>query len=272
MEILSWNIQAAKGVDDVVSVERIVADIKAFSNADVICLQEVLNTPAIRQSDEIARHFPGHSAFFGAAIDRRYENGRLQFGNMLLSTLPVAQLINHKLPQPAEPQVKHMPRQAIEALLEHNNDLLRLTTTHLDYFASHQRTAQVDYLAQHHSESCNRFRQPSPAGGEMQFLQLAETASAIYCGDFNLTVDSNDYSAMLNEHGEDPLLDCWKVVHGTEPHDATCGIFDHVQWKEGPHCRDFFFATPNVAATLSAMEVNTQTAASDHQPLKIVVD
>jgi endonuclease/exonuclease/phosphatase family metal-dependent hydrolase len=270
LEILSWNIQAAKGVDETTSVERIAKEIKAFSDADVICLQEVLCTPQGNQVNELAGYFPQHTPVFGAAIDRLCNDGRLQFGNMILSRLPIMQLTHHKLPQPAEPQVKHMPRQAIEVLVPFNNDLLRITTLHLDYFATRQRTAQVKYLAQHHSECCSRHQQPSPQGGEGQFLQLAETNHAIYCGDFNLTVDSGDYQTLTNN--TDALIDCWRQAHGHTPHDPTCGIFDHVQWPEGAHCRDFFFASPGIAETLQAIEVNTQTAASDHQPLKIVIE
>lgn len=269
LEILSWNIQAAKGVDATVSVERIVSDIKAFSDADVICLQEVLCTSQSNQADEIARYFPHHTPVFGAAIDRQDNNTRLQFGNLILCRLPIEQITQHKLPQPAVPHVKHMPRQAIEIVLPYNKGQLRVVTTHLEYFATRQRAAQVQYLAQHHSESCSRFHQPSPQGGEGQFLQLTETASAVYCGDFNLTVDSSDYQTLVNN--PDPLHDCWRQARGSTPHDPTCGIFDHVQWPEGPHCRDYFFATPDVANALTAIEVNTQTEASDHQPLKIVI-
>ena len=269
MEILSWNIQAAKGVDETVSTDRIAQEIKLFSDADVICLQEVLCTSQSNQPYDFAKHFPEHTPVFGAAVNRKYGSDRLQFGNMILSRLPILQLTQHKLPQPPAPEVKHMPRQAIEVVLEHNNELLRVVTTHLDYFATQQRAAQVKYLAAHHSECCSRHRSPSPSGGDEQFLQLSETASSIYCGDFNLTVDSDDYHTMLNTQGEDRLVDCWRQQFGSTPHDATCGIFDHVQWPEGAHCRDFFFATANVASRLSGMEVNTQTAASDHQPLKI---
>ena len=269
MEILSWNIQAAKGVDEVISTDRIATEIKTFSDADVICLQEVLCTPQDNQPADFARHFPEHTPVFGPAVDRRYGSDRLQFGNMVLSRLPILQLTQHKLPQPPAPEVKHMPRQAIDVVLEHNNELLRVVTTHLDYFAIQQRAAQVKYLAAYHSECCNRFRSPSPSGGEEQFLQLSETASSIYCGDFNLTVDSDDYQTMLNETDRDNLLDCWRHAHSDTPHDATCGIFDHVQWPEGAHCRDFFFATADIANRLTGMQVNTETPASDHQPLKI---
>ena len=279
MEILSWNIQAAKGVDNVVSTKRIADHIRAFSKPDVICLQEVMRTPEQDQFAELGAEFPDFECVFGAAINRLYPSGRLEFGNMLLSRLPILQITQHKLPQPAEPEQKHMPRQAIEVVLVNNNEFLRVTTMHLDYFAAKQRTAQVKYLAEHHQECIARNQSPSPEGGEEQFASLAETSRSIYCGDFNLTVDSDDYQTMTGRvagsetSNEKPaLLDCWRHVHGNKPHDPTCGIFDRVQWQEGPHCRDFFFASPDVAEHVSSMSVDTSTAASDHQPLKITID
>lgn len=279
MEILSWNIQAAKGVDEVLNTTRIADDIRAFSNPQVICLQEVMRTPEQDQFEELGREFPDFECIFGAAINRLYPSGRLEFGNMLLSTLPILQVIQHKLPQPAEPEHKHMPRQAIEVILINNNEFLRVTTTHLDFFAAKQRSAQVNYLAEHHLECMARSRSPSPEGGEEQFASHPETSRSIYCGDFNLTVDSDDYQTMTGSSGgsgtdieKTALVDCWRQIHGDKPHEPTCGIFDHVQWKEGPHCRDFFFASPDVVEHVSSISVETETAASDHQPLKITID
>ena len=279
MEILSWNIQAAKGVDNVVSTRRIADHIRAFSKPDVICLQEVMRTPEQDQFEELGAEFPDFQCVFGAAINRLYPSGRLEFGNMLLSRLPILQITQHKLPQPAEPEQRHMPRQAIEVVLVNNNEFLRVTTMHLDYFAAKQRTAQVKYLAEHHQECIARNQSPSPEGGEEQFASLAETSRSIYCGDFNLTVDSDDYQTMTGRvagsetnNGNPALVDCWRQVHGNKPHDPTCGIFDRVQWQEGPHCRDFFFASPDVAEHVSSISVESSTAASDHQPLKITID
>ncbi len=271
MEILSWNIQAAKGVDEVISTERIANDIKQFADADVICLQEVMCTPASNQVAEFTALFNGYTPVFGAAIDRLYPGGRLQFGNMILTRLPLLQIFLHKLPQPAEPDCKYMPRQAVEVVVQADDELLRVTTLHLEYFAAGQRAAQVNYLVNHHAECLDRFRHPSPEPGQEQFEPLAQTSRNIYCGDFNLTVDSPDYRTMVQEGNNDGLVDCWRQVHQQASHDPTCGIYDRVQWEEGPHCRDFFFASPDVAPSLKEFSVNQKTAASDHQPFKIAL-
>lgn len=270
MNIVSWNTQAAKGVDEKTSVHRIADVIKKMADADVICLQEILCTADENQVDEFCNHFPDHTPFFGSALDRLDGAGRLKFGNLILSRLPVLQAIFHKLPQPAEPEHKHMPRQAIELLINDGNpeNSLRVTTTHLEYFAQKQRHAQVNYLVEHYRESCDRAANPSPIGGVQQFAGTPESNRCIYIGDFNLTVDSHNYQLLTETAG---LIDCWVQAHPGKPHDPTCGIFDRVQWQEGPHCRDFCLASPNVAGTVTDMKVDVETAASDHQPYLITL-
>ncbi len=274
IDILSWNIQAAKGVDDVTSVDRIASDIKQLSDADVICLQEVLVTSNVDQLSTLTQHFPEHTPVFGAAIDRLDTIGRLKFGNLILCRLPLLAINQHKLPQPAEPSAKHMPRQAIEVLVSYKDSPLRIVTTHLEYFAEKQRSAQVAYLAAHHVQCLERQRNPSPHGGEAQFASIPETADSIYCGDFNINVDSSDYALIANipDKPTTPLVDCWRHLHPSEPHTPTCGIYDHKQWQDGPHCRDFFFASTALANRVKKITVDTHTAASDHQPLAITID
>lgn len=269
MDIVSWNIQYATGVDELTSPVRITNDIQAFTDADIICLQEVLCTSECDQVAEIAGFFPQHEAYFGAAINRLAEQGRLQFGNLILSRLPVLQVVLHKLPQPAKPESKHMPRQAIEMIVNYKGETLRIVTTHLDYFAEKQRSAQVRYLTDHFKETINRYYHPSPDGGSAQFQSIPETLKTVYTGDFNLTVDSDDYKVMTEQGPTSKLLDCWRLVHGEEPHAPTCGIFDHVQWQEGAHCRDFFFVSQELSSEVTHIEVQTETAASDHQPIKL---
>ena len=71
------------------------------------------------------------------------------------------------------------------------------------------------------------------------------------------------------DDGTPTILDAWRLLQGARPHDPTCGIFDREQWKEGPHCRDFFFVTEDLAERVSELEVNLTSAASDHQPLRL---
>lgn len=291
MKIISWNIQAAKGVDEVVSIDRIARVIKELGDADVICCQEVLNCEVngveSNQVQALAAQFPDYQMYFGAAIDRlqntdlnnvadmvQLNAARLQFGNVVLSRLPILHQSMHRLPQPAEAGIPCMPRQAIELVvpLEPDGPLCRIVTTHLDYFAAQQRSAQVRYLHHLNQESCERAKYPGAQGGEMQFAALPETNLSVYCGDFNMGVDSEDYQLLTSGASDDSvLMDCWRLANPDKPHDPTCGIFDRVQWKEGAHCRDFFFASAALASWVVAVDVNTETNASDHQPLMLTL-
>ncbi len=164
-----------------------------------------------------------------------------------------------------------MPRQAMEIILQSHHGPLRLVNTHLEYFAAGQRAAQVRYLAQHYQECVQRSKHPSPAGGQEQFESIPETAFSIYTGDFNLTADTEDYKHFTTDEEGSALIDCWRLLHGDTPHDPTCGIFDRVQWQEGPHCRDFFFVSPELSTRVTHMVVQKDTAASDHQPIKLTI-
>ncbi|MBX2881567.1 MAG: endonuclease/exonuclease/phosphatase family protein [Granulosicoccus sp.] len=280
INLLSWNIQAAKGVDGVTSVDRIARIITQMGCADVICLQEVLVTAASDQVQQFAALFPDHTPVFGAAIDRLDKHGRLQFGNLVLSRLPMLQIVHHKLPQPAAPSVKHMPRQAIEVIVANGDKPLRIVTTHLDFFSEEQRRLQLAYLLAHHRESQDRYQCPSPISGEAQFAPLPETQDSVYCGDFNLAVESSEYGVIVADptvsNAENSrsysLLDCWRYLHPDKPHAPTCGIFDSDQWPEGAHCRDYFFASSSVASCIKNFQVDVDTDASDHQPLSISLD
>ena len=93
----------------------------------------------------------------------------------------------------------------------------------------------------------------------------------MFCGDFNMLRDSEEYRRLLTPLAAEarPFHDAWELVHPDLPHDPTCGIHDHDQWPEGPHCRDFFFVAGDCVTAVSSMRVNTKTDASDHQPLII---
>ena len=41
MKLITWNVQWFCGLDDVVSVERVVGEARAMADFDVLCLQEV---------------------------------------------------------------------------------------------------------------------------------------------------------------------------------------------------------------------------------------
>ena len=105
------------------------------------------------------------------------------------------------------------------------------------------------------------------------FAQAPLPVSSVICGDFNLLPGSPEYLEMvgLSEEESPEIEDAWPLVHGTRLHDPTCGLFDREHWAEGPHCRDFFFVTADLATHVQTVEVNLTSAASDHQPLRLIL-
>ncbi|MEM7223257.1 MAG: endonuclease/exonuclease/phosphatase family protein [Pseudomonadota bacterium] len=282
MEILSWNIQAGLGCDGKLDLARIAGDIKAFGDPDVICLQEVARhceeldgTSSADQAVTLAMLFPDHEPVYGAGFDQvgRAPDRRRQFGNLLLSRLPLLQVFHHILPNPTDPGVARMSRVAVEVVVEGDVGPLRLITTHLAYHSTLQRLAQVRRLRALTAEVAGALREPSLDRPGTPFAQASHPASSVFCGDFNLVPGSPEYDEMLApfDDGTPAILDAWSVIHGEKPHDPTCGIFDREHWTEGPHCRDFFFITEDLALRAKALEVNLTSAASDHQPLRLVL-
>jgi endonuclease/exonuclease/phosphatase family metal-dependent hydrolase len=270
--ILTWNIQCGLGCDGVVDLARIARVVKAMGEADVICMQEVArNDPAIAggadQAAELEALFSGYEMFFGSALDRYSSNNkRREFGNLLLSRLPVLQVFRHLLPKPAEGGIKHMQRQAIEAVVETRGGRLRVVTTHLEYYSAAHRAAQIERLHALQAEVAdNEARPPKPAASPYDLVP--RPASLVLCGDLNLLPDDAQYRRLF----QPPFLDGWRFFRKNEPDPPTTGLFDRKQWAMGGHCRDYFAVTGEVARRISALEVDLATDASDHQPLRLVL-
>ena len=284
--ILSWNIQAGRGVDGRVDLSRIARTIHALADADVLCLQEVESRgsggPVGDAADvgedqfETFRHlFPGYAGVIGAGVERAEMDAAsiYRFGNLVLSRLPILSVFRHLLPQPATPGARHMPRQATEVTVRSSGGPLRVVTTHLEYHSSVQRRAQVARLRELHAEAAEQALHPGLAEDIGPYARIARPPSAVLCGDFNMESDSEEYAALLAPfEGDVPnLVDAWPALYPGRPHDPTCGVFDHRQWPAGAHCRDFFFVTEGLQSRLRSLRVALRTDASDHQPVVLVL-
>ena len=279
MKLVTWNIQWCLGCDDRVDPPRIVDDARAFADFDVLCLQEVsCNFPALKGSSGedqftlIAGLLPGYAAVRGIAVDTAGPDGtRRTFGNMILSRLPVSQVLRLQLPWPVDPAVPSMPRLLLETVVEAPFGLLRVMTTHLEYYSARQRAAQVEALRARHAEACAH----ALGGGvrdESQgpFHSQPQTVSAILTGDFNLR-PSDPLHARLTaefEGGVPALDDVWQQLHPSLEQPPTLGVHDHEQWPEAFAC-DFICATRDLRSRLRAVAVDGRTQASDHQPMMV---
>ena len=280
ISISTWNIQCGLGCDGRVDLERIAVVLRNLGDADVICLQEVARfMPDLDQGaadDQVmvlARLFPDHEPIFGPAMNLAGQGAgqRRQFGNLILSRLPVIQSFAYPLPQLADPAARHMPRQMTEVVIRHGDRSLRILTTHLEYHSKAQRCEQVAAIRHLHRQICANARNPGIDPGTGLYAISARPKSLIVCGDFNFSATSPEYNQMLSPIDENtpPLIDAWTGHHEQKLHAPTCGIYDHKTWPEGPHCRDFFFVSNDVSDCIVDIRVDLTTNASDHQPLRL---
>lgn len=274
--LLSWNIQYGKGCDGRIDLQRIAKVARSRGSVDVLCLQEVAINYAemgggdtVDQVTELTALFPGYTPIFGPAVDAPGPKGtRRQFGNLVLSRLPVLDAATHLLPRPAEPDVLHMPRAALFCLIGTPGKPLRVATTHLEFHSERQRMAQVGRLRTLYAEGfANEVLAPAPGPGA--YAVLPSSRGLALCGDFNFELASAPYGAMQAPLGQGApgLVDAWAEKYGERAHDPTCGIHDRQQWKQGAHARDFWFLSADLAPAIRSVEVDTETDASDHQPV-----
>ncbi|MBO1903837.1 endonuclease/exonuclease/phosphatase family protein [Microvirga sp. 3-52] len=278
LRIITWNIQWGLGIDGTVDLRRIVDEAHAFAEFDVLCLQEVSDnftdlkgSRGLNQFAELARLLPGYTAVEGVALDvPDGAGGRRRFGNMILSRLPVAQVLRYTLPWEAA-STRNMPRLMLEAVVETPSGPVRVMTTHLEYSAGRLRKAQVEGIREAHRTACERVVTPREDGPGTYAL-FPTSPSAILTGDFNMRPDdpvkrriSEPFSRQVPA-----LLDAWQVAHGGSPHPTSFCLFE--QSNGPPHCCDFMFVTEDLASKVGRIDYNQATQASDHQPVLLELD
>ena len=281
MQVLTWNIQFGKGVDGRVDLERIARKSLAMGRAappEVICYQEVARGypeldggAGADQPDILAAALPGYRPLYRAAVDRP-EDGR-GFGNMVLSRRPVHDAALHLLPEPPAPGRKTMRRLAFEVTLAAPWGPLTAVATHLAYHDEGQRAAQAGCLRAIYAEAAAQRRRPGAAVPDGPFRPAPASDNWLICGDFNFLPDAPPYAALTARFDDatPALADAWRIAHGDRPHAHTCGVHDHVQWPEGPHCRDYFFVSPALGERVVELVVDPDCDASDHQPVLLVL-
>ena len=222
------------------------------------------------------KFFPEYESFFGAAHDRSggVNGGRRQFGNLVLTRNSPVQVLHHLLPSPADPKVKFMSRQTTELVIPTSSGAIRVMNTHLEFFSEKQQLSQVQRIRELHEEACNQFSEPGLDLPNTPFERVDRPEKMVICGDFNITPDSICYPRMTAAFPDKipDLFDAWNVVNSHRNRSPTCGVFDHNQWKNGPHCRDYFFLSENLIQQIQEVSVNTKTNASDHQPICLILE
>jgi endonuclease/exonuclease/phosphatase family metal-dependent hydrolase len=269
VRLISWNIQWCRGMDGRVDPGRIARAAQDLADPDVCCFQEVaVNYPDLDAAHDqpalLSAAFPGYSVHFAAAVDTHDgKGGRKQFGNLILSRLPVRQVFRHTLPWPPEAGVPSMPRVALEAVIEAPWGLVSVVTTHLEFYSQAQRAAQVERLCELEAEAVAHSTAMSVAKPKDSgpFTPFARPASSMLTGDLNMKPEDPLVARLLGVWS-----DAWTVLNPDKPHPPSFGVHDR-EFTKTPYCCDFAFISGTLEKRIKAIRIDAETKASDHQPV-----
>ena len=241
VRLVTFNTHHGVGDDqrhDLPRLARVLAD----ADADVICLQEVDRHFGDRSEDVdqallLSRALDMQLAW-GPAIDEpRPDGAPRQYGNALLSRLPILISSVHRLPGSGE------PRSALQTMVELDGGALWVTATHLTTGSAQERAEQVAALAGLHSE-------PMETG--------------VVVGDLNTAPDAPELAALRER-----FADAWDLAPERADHS---GWRSSQQGGTYPAARprrriDQVWVSPGVQVT--AARVLDGGGASDHLPLLV---
>ena len=279
LSLMTWNIQWGLGVDGTVNLERIASDCNRLGDADILCFQEVASGfkdlrghDGSDQFQTLAHLFPNHQAFEGLTIDWPFTKAtghtRSCFGNMILSRLPVLQVIRHALPWTGSGG-ESMQRGALEIVVDYQDTPIRIVTTHLEWSSAEARQPQIAALRALHHDACTRALNP-PQTGKGPYATKSQTDKMILCGDFNMRPNDPLVRNLQNpfENSTIPrLLDIWTSQHATRPHPFSMCLHD--QSHEPARCLDYIFASETLIPTVVSIDYDQTSKASDHQPVLV---
>ena len=241
VRLVTFNTHHGVGDDgrhDLPRLARVLAD----ADADVICLQEVDRYFGDRSEDVdqallLSRALDMQLAWGPAIDDPQPDGAPRQYGNALLSRLPILISTVHPLPGSGE------PRSALQTMVELDGGALWVTATHLTTGSAQERADQVAALAALHSE-------PMETG--------------VVVGDLNTDPDAPEL-AVLRER----FSDAWELA--PERADRAGWLSRHAGGThpaDRPRRRiDQVWVTPGVQVT--AAQVLDGDGASDHVPFVV---
>ena len=244
VRLVTFNTHHGVGRDERHDLARL-AKVLAAADADVICLQEVDRHFGERSEDVdqallLSRALDMQLAW-GPAIDEPGEGDRpaRQYGNALLSRLPILVSDVHRLPGGGEPRV------AMRTMVELDGAALWVTNTHLSTGDRARRAAQVAAVAALHTE-------PMETG--------------VIVGDLNTPPDAPELDPLRQR-----FTDAWQLAAARG--DQAGWRFWHAGHgatftSTGPHLRiDQVWVSPGVGVTRA--HVLDGAGASDHLPLVV---
>ncbi|MDZ4683613.1 MAG: endonuclease/exonuclease/phosphatase family protein [Planctomycetaceae bacterium] len=230
LRVLSYNIHHGEGVDGKLDLERIANVIRSVS-PDVVALQEVdrvtERTQRVDQPAELAR-LTGLTAVFEKNID--LQGG--EYGNAVLTKLPIQSHRNHPLPQLVEGE----KRGALAVEVTCGGQPLTILGTHFDH-------------------------RPEPGDRIASAKQLNQWATdhadqaALLIGDLNATPDSEPLR-LLKEQWRDTAAQPLPTIPVGKPSRQI----------------DFILVRPADRWRTVEIRVLDETVASDHRPIFAVLE
>ena len=243
VRLVTFNTHHGVGDDERHDLPRL-AKLLASTDADVICLQEVDRYFGGRSEDVdqallLSRALDMQLAW-GPAIDEpRPGREPRQYGNALLSRMPILISDVHPLPGGGE------PRSALRTLLELDGGTLWVTATHLTIHSPEERAAQVATLAGLHTDSME---------------------AGVLVGDFNARPEAAELTALRDRFG-----DAWELARERDDR-AGWRFWQHDEGRThpagSPHRRiDQVWVSAGVQ--VASARVLDGEGASDHLPLVV---
>ncbi|SFL82683.1 endonuclease/exonuclease/phosphatase family protein [Geodermatophilus ruber] len=244
VRLVTFNIHHGVGDDGRHDLPRL-AKLLAAVDADLICLQEVDRYFGGRSEDVdqallLSRALDLQLAW-GPAIDdaRADERLRRQYGNALLSRLPILVSDVHQLPGSGE------PRSALRTMVELDGGALWVTNTHLTTGSAGERALQAEAVAALHT-------------GPME--------TGVLVGDFNAEPGASELGAL-----HERFTDAWELAQDREDQSGW-RFWQHAEGRthpaRHPHTRiDQVWVSEGV--TVAGAHVLDGAGASDHLPLVV---
>ena len=210
--LMIWNIHNAIGDDDIISLDRIVQDIKKYS-PEIVGLNEVdlgaLKTSSIDLPSYFAHNLNMYY-FYGYTFYKHY-------GNVILSKYPILEAEIIPLPL-AIPSAE--PRSLIRARLQVNNSIWTVFITHLST-KEDDRLIQVPFIV-------------SEIEKETTFERI------VWMGDFNFEPSSTEYS-LINSTSILNFTDTYRFLN------SDLGYTGHLDEDHIPHKRiDYIMCSPDL--------------------------
>ncbi|MDA0138492.1 endonuclease/exonuclease/phosphatase family protein [Solirubrobacter deserti] len=178
LNVATYNIHHAEGVDGTLSIPRIANEIRK-TKADVIGLQEVdrhwgARSEFVDQAERLAKRLD-MKVVYAPNLDLEPLNPgqpRRQYGTAILSSYDIVSSRNTLLPRPNNGEQRGL----LEAVIKVGKARVRVANTHLQHNSDVERTAQVNRIL----ELLEPAEEPTVLLGDLNALPTAPELAPLY--------------------------------------------------------------------------------------------